>query len=167
MMRGVSLLSIVLAMLASGCGYQSVTRSGLYREDVQTVAVTAAASGAGDLDLPGDVTAAVVRQIEAATPYRVADASTADSLLELEISRTRTSIRRRNRNTALPEQADLGVYGNATWTDLRTGKLILDLEDVKGEAEQFPTLGEGQSVSRRAAAEAFAQQLVEELAGRW
>ena len=158
---------LLCLLVIGGCGYRAVTEKGLYRDDVRTVAVTAAASGEDTLELPADVTAAIVRQIEARTPYRLADAATADSLLEVEIRSTRVNVDRRSRTTGLPERAGLEIYGDATWTDLRTGRPLLELEDVRGEAEQFPTLGEGNPTPRRAAAEDFAERLVDDLAGRW
>ena len=160
-------LATLCLLLIGGCGYRTVTNSGNYRDDVRTIAISAAASARSDLDVPGELSAAVVRAVEARTPFRSAPPSEADTLLEVVITSYGIGTGRRSNETRLPLQQSAGVRADVTWTDLRTGETLLELGDVYGRGELFPTLGEGRPIARRDAAEALAQAIADELAARW
>ncbi len=74
-------VALLLLVLAGGCaGYQWGQRT-LYRPDVRTVHVPIFQSDSFRRNLGERLTEAVVREIQLKTPYRLAPAETADSLL--------------------------------------------------------------------------------------
>src|SRR5688572_3146284 len=88
---------LALLLVLTGCGYQqsgssdpSSNRSGyrwasLYREDVQTVAVPIFTTRDFRRGVEIRLSKALVSQLEARTPYRVAPRERADTILEGEI----------------------------------------------------------------------------------
>ncbi|MEL7237707.1 MAG: LPS assembly lipoprotein LptE, partial [Planctomycetota bacterium] len=113
------------------------------------------------------LTGALVNRIEARTPYRVADVSQADTLLEVTITDANRRTVSRGRATGLPDQQLYVVTADFTWTDLRTGETLVRRENVEQVAEVYPTLGEGQFFASQAAAEALATGIVEALGSTW
>jgi len=155
-------------LLAGGCGYGFVGDDGLWRDDVATIAVAAAGDlSGGDDDLRPMVTAALVGEVEARAPYRVADVERADTLLEVVVRSTDTDIAVRSRRTGFPQFATRTLVADATWTDLRTGEVLLELRGLPADAQRFPTFGEGAPVAGRLASERLAQRVVDEMAARW
>lgn len=162
----VILASLMLAVLA-GCGYRAVGYDALYRQDVQTVAVPVVSSTVYDPDLTDALTAALVREIEASTPYRVADVGFADTILAVELESVGIRGLSRSRATGLPEQQLLTVTSNFTWRDVRSGKELLRVDNFVQTAQQFPTLGEGRFTPTQESADELAAGIVDELARRW
>src|SRR4051794_24044087 len=89
----VHLRFVLLAFVASGCGYSQVggePSSGyqwrsLYREDVRTVAVPIFTNKTFRRGVEFQLTKAVVNQLEAKSPYKVVAKDRADTILEGEI----------------------------------------------------------------------------------
>jgi hypothetical protein len=162
----VRLLALV-ALSAAGCGYHAIGYEGLSRQDVETVAVPVVANATFDRGMSEPLTAAVVREVEARTPYRIADASFADTLLEVTITGSSVGTLSRDDRTGFPEQQTLALTVDFVWTDLRTGRELLAVEGFTQTADYFATLGEGRSVPRREAAQRLAEGIVDELSGRW
>ena len=165
-------LSILLVALVSvtfvgGCGYRVVGAQGLYRTDIKTVAIPTVGNATFYRDDSASLTGALVRSLEAKTPYRVTDASDADTLLEVTITDAGRRTQSRNLTTGLPDQQLYVVVVDYTWTDLRTGETLVTRQQVEQVAELYPTLGEGQFIAGQSAAEDLAIGIVEDLAAAW
>ena len=157
----------IFLLLLSGCGYRAVSADDVYRGDIQSIAVPVVQATFHDPQLVETVTAALVKEIEARTPYRVRDAAYADTLLQVTIDSSRLRGLSRNRSTGLPEQQARQLSATFTWSDLRNGGELLYVENFEQSARQYPTLGEGRFIGTQQAAEAIAAGIVDELQRRW
>ena len=160
-------IMLLLVLVLAGCGYRAVGPGGERREGIASVAVPVVANGTDSRDLGDPLTAALVREIESRTPYRVADAARADTLLEVTIVAADFDTFDRDRRTGLPNRRSLRLVADFAWTDLRTGRELLAVDGFAQTAAQYPTLGEGEFVAEQQAAEELARGIVDELAARW
>lgn len=160
-------LALLALILLSGCGYRAVGYDGLHRSDVRTVAIPAVANATDDPALAELLGPALVERVEAATPYRVASAGRADTLLEVRVLGADRRLSLRDRNLATPEQAIWVVRVDADWRDLRTGETLLSLRNLEQTAAQYPSLGEGSFLPSQQAAERTAAAIVDAMATSW
>src|SRR5690606_22248577 len=128
-MRPLALLAAVLGCVVAGCGYRAGGYDELYRDDVRTVSVAAVARGTHDPQAADALTVALTRQLERATPYRVADVSLADTLLEVTVTGVSRGASLRSRSSGIPEEQVWVITADAVWKDLRTGKVLLELRN--------------------------------------
>ena len=162
------IIVLTAALLLSGCGYRATGYDGLYRDDVRTVAVPAVAVGTDyEPGLADAVAAAVVREIEARTPYRVADAGRADTLLEVRLVRVGRDATIRSFRTGLNQEQRLLARAEVTWTDLRDGRELLAVENLRQGGRYYPSLGEGEFAGEQAVAQQLAAAVVDEMSRRW
>ena len=152
--RALLALLALLGLLVGGCGYQAVGYGGLHRADVRTVAVPAVGNATDDPSFAEAIGPALIDRLEAATPYRIASAGRADTLLEVRVTGAGRNVTLRQREVATPEQAVWTVRVDADWRDLRTGETLLSLRNLEQTAAQYPSLGEGTFLPTQQAAEA-------------
>jgi hypothetical protein len=170
------LLTACCLLIAPGCGYRqddpSGPRSGyqwqsLYRQDIRTVAVPIFTSRSFTRDVEFDLSRAIISQLEANTPYKVASRDTADTILEGEIVAVRSSTLSRHRRTALPQEQMLTVRVNFVWKDLRSGRILVQRRNFDHTAVYYQPLGEGQFYGSQQAVEKLALAIVQELQTDW
>jgi hypothetical protein len=165
-------------LLLAGCGYQQNNAevnpgksgykwSSLYREDVTTVSIPVFANKDFRRGIELQLSAAVVKQMEATTPYRVAPRERADTILEGEIVSTDLGTLSRDVRTAIPQEQLYTMTVNFRWTDLRSGKIILERRNFQQTAQFFGTLGEGEFVGSQSAAQKLALAIVQEMQADW
>jgi hypothetical protein len=169
-------LLVVSSMLA-GCGYQTVgsvdNRTGgykwssLYREDINTVAVPVFANKDFRRGVEFRLSEAVIKQMEAHTPYRVAPRERADTILEGEIVSVDLSTLSRDVRTSVPQEQLYVVTLNLRWKDLRTGRMLLERKGYQQTAAFYGTLGEGEFVGSQNAIERLALAIVQEMQADW
>jgi hypothetical protein len=167
-------VALVAALTLSGCtGGASgpYSTEPMYRQDVRTVAVPIWTRGDSVYrrDLEFRLTEAIVKRLELNTPYRVADKSSADTMLEgqiLEVSQRVLSV---NPNLGTPRQLQLQLVVAYTWTDLRTGEILVEkprfvsagvYSDTQSLDEDF-FLGSAEAVNQ------LAERVVESLEQSW
>ncbi len=174
--RCLLLLSGLLTLI--GCGYQqSGAYDGkpqqgykwhsLYREDIHTVAVPIFKNQDFTRGVEFSLTTALVKQIEAHTPYKVVSRERAQTIIEGEITTVRKQTLSRDRNTGLPQEQMVTVTVNFLWKDLRTGKILVQRKNFDQSAPYYPTLGEGQFIGNQDTVEKLALGIVEELQADW
>ena len=162
-----SIVFLLILLFSSGCGYRAVSAGDVYRGNIQSIAVPVVQTTFHDPQRVETVTAALVKEIEARTPYRVRDAAYADTLLKVSIDRSRLRGLSRNRSPGLPEQQARQLSATFTWSDLRDGGELLYVENFEQSSRQYPTLGEGRFIGTQQAAEEIASGIVDELQRRW
>ncbi|MFW6145951.1 MAG: LPS assembly lipoprotein LptE [Planctomycetota bacterium] len=118
-------LSAVAGCAADGVGGYSI--ASLYREGVETVAVPIWTRDADIFrrDLELRLTEAVIKRIEADTPYRVAPRTEADTLLTGRIVQVTQQVLSFDPDTGRPRQLQVQLVVAYTWTDLRTGEKLV------------------------------------------
>ena len=172
------LLTVALCACIMGCGYSQsgndtpAAKGGyqwhsLYREDVQTVAVPIFGTRDFRRDVEFKLSNAVVRQLEAHSPYKVVPRERADSILEGEISRVDVNTLSRSYTEGVPQEQQMSVTVNFTWKDLRSGKILLEKKNFQQTASYYPTLGEGEFVGTQKAVERLALEIVQSMEADW
>jgi hypothetical protein len=84
-LRYAAFVALAFAGALSGCAGYRVGAETLYDADVQTVYVPMIASGSYRRDLGERLTEAVVKEIEAKTPFKVVNDPNADSVLDIRL----------------------------------------------------------------------------------
>jgi hypothetical protein len=161
-----------------GCGYrQAGSYEGqpepgykwhsLYREDVHSVAVPIFTNRDFTKGIEFSLTSAIVKDVEAYTPYKVINRDRADTILEGEIVAVRVSTISRDPKTTLPQEQLVTLTVNFLWKDLRNGRILVERKGFEQSTTFFPTLGEGQFVGNEEGIERLALGIVEELHAEW
>jgi hypothetical protein len=167
-----------IALLAGGCGYtqsgsyDSSDKSGyhwhsLYRQDIQTIFVPIFDNKDYNRGLEFKLSKAVIHQIQANTPYRIADREHADSILEGEITAVRINNLSNAPNSLTPQEQLVTLTVNFLWKDMRSGRIIVQRKGFEQSVAYYPTLGEGQFVANQESAEKLAIGIVQELQAPW
>lgn len=141
--------------------------SSLYREDVQTVAVPIFTNKDFRRGVELRLSKALVNQLEAHTPYRVAPRERADTILEGEIVRIDVTDLSRDVRANVPQEQLYVVTINFTWKDLRSGRILVERRNFQQTASYYATLGEGEFVGSQQSVERLALAIVQELQADW
>ena len=171
-------LALLTSALLLGCGYQrsgsldstgqsSYRWASLYREDVSTVAVPIFTNKDFRRGTEFSLTTAIVKQMEAHTPYRVAPRDRADTVLEGEIVSVDLGTLSRDVRTNIPQEQLYTMTVNFRWKDLRSGRILVERRNYQQTAPFYGTLGEGEFVGRQSAAERLAVAIVQEMQADW
>jgi hypothetical protein len=121
------LVSSVLGHGLAGCsadarsGYRA---GGVYRSDVRTVSVPIFGNRTYERGLERDLTDAVIKEIQARTPYRVVHSDQADTTLTGSIVNVRRERLSRDRSTGLVQEMALQITVSFEWKDIRTGEVL-------------------------------------------
>jgi hypothetical protein len=183
--RHISAIAFVIATaaLTGGCGYSAsdpaVGQTGsvgglagyqwksLYRDDVHTVAVPIFGNRSFRRGVEFQLSKALVNQLEARSPYKVAPRERADTILEGEITDVFVRTFSEDARTGVPQEQFYIIRINFTWKDLRTGKILVERRRFEQTASFYPTLGEGQFVGSQQNVERLAVAIVQELQADW
>lgn len=157
-----------------GCGYNEGSGasdgyrwSSLYRQDVRTVAVPIFTTRSFDRGVEFGLSEAVVKQMEATTPYKVVPRERADTVLEGQIVDVSVSTLSTDPDSAIPQEQMLGLTIDFIWKDLRSGRILVERRGFEHTATYYPTLGEGRFAGRQQAVERLALAIVQELQADW
>lgn len=172
------LLPTACCLLLAGCGYQqsgsldttgqsSYKWASLYREDISTVSVPIFTNRDFRRGVEFGLTSAIVKQMEAHTPYRVASRDRADTILEGEIVSVDLSTLSRDVRTNVPQEQLYVMTVNFRWKDLRSGRILLERRNFQQTAPFYDTLGEGEFVGKQSAVERLALAIVQEMQADW
>ncbi len=179
MTRFFCLLPTAYCLLLTGCGYQqsgsydninpnsSYKWASLYREDIQTVAVPIFTNKDFRRGIEFRLSKAVINQLEAHSPYRVAPRERADTILEGEIVKVDVNTLSRDVRTNVPQEQLYVMSINFTWKDLRTGQILVERRAFVQTAPYYATLGEGETVGAQDAIEKLALAIVQEMQADW
>ncbi len=134
-MRTVRFVSItaltLLIALTSGCGYQM---GGLHRTNVKTISVPMWTRGPKVFrrELEQRLTEALVKRIQMDTHYKIAPKAQADTELSGQIVTISQRVLSMNTDTGRPREREMTFFVNFTWSDLRTGEVLV--KEVKFSA---------------------------------
>jgi hypothetical protein len=178
--RPLLLCCLLPCLVLPGCGYQSngsfdnpspgqksYKWSSLYREDISTVSVPIFANKDFRRGIEFSLTSAVVKQMEATSPYRSAPQDRADTILEGEIVSVDLATLSRDVRTAIPQEQLYVMTVNFRWRDLRSGRILLERKNFQQTAPFYGTLGEGDFVGNQRAVERLALAIVQEMQADW
>lgn len=165
---------VLLCWMLSGClGYRIGTNN-LYRTDVRTINVPVVRSDIFRAEVGTLLTECIQKEIEKRTPYKVADAATADSVLACRLTTERKQVIGET-NTDEPRLLASVITMELSWTDRRGMTLIETRFLPPGEVTYYfsqqrnfvPEAGQSVSIALQTACEELAQHIVDQLEARW
>jgi len=161
---GLSILTLLGA--TGGCGY---SHEPLYPQDVRTVAVPILDNRSFYRRVEGDVTEALVKEIELRTPYKVVPSGEADTQIHATITRVGQGRMSRSRDGGLPQEMELIIRASFQWQDLRSGKTLRQRSGMMATGRYVPTqpATEPYQVAQHAAAQRLAQKIVAVMGANW
>jgi hypothetical protein len=170
----VTLLLLTAAVASTGCSgdaHHGYTVASQYRSGIKTVAVPSFTRGRNVYrrELEDRLTEAVIKRIEADTPYKVTVKERADTLLTGTLVNVNQRILSFNSDTGEPREMEITLRLNFTWTDLRTGATLVEKKDfhISGDYTTLEPIKEdffqgSENVINRAA-----QRIVETMEAPW
>lgn len=157
-------LLLVLCGLAAGCGYKA---GGPFRSDIQTVYVDMAGSKDFRRDLEFKLTEALKKRIGTDTPYRLAPRKSADTILETEVLEERQAAFAPDYRTRQPRGKQLSLAVRVRWSDVRTGKILVDQPVVLQAADYVPAAGETERFAQERAIDRLASRILALMYEEW
>jgi len=166
---------ILAAALAAGCNAdptQGYTTASQFRTDVQTVAVPIFRREAGEFrrNIEIRLTEAIIKHIEAQTPYKVVDRSRADTLLEGTLRWARIRPLSFDPRTGMAREVQVRLCVDFIWKDLREpGKVFAERKNFRVAADYIPQcpFSEDFFLGSEDAINKLGQRIVEQLAQPW
>jgi hypothetical protein len=168
-----TLLALAAALpLPGGCAADPArgwSAASVYPMHVRSVAVPIFENTTMERDLEFDLTDAIIKEIQARTPYRVTSGSRADSILTGQIRSVMRDQLSKSRQTGLSEEVIVSVSIDFQWKDLRTGEAIVEREAFAGHGLFVPSAPSSESIElgRFAVVQQLAADLVSELRHDW
>ena len=165
---------MLLTVFLAGCaGYQIGARS-LYPAHVRTVYVPMFESTSFRRNLGERLTEAVMKEIEAKTPYKVTGNSDADSVLTGRIVGENKRVVVESR-AGLPREVQVALQVQVSWID-RQGNVIrraepiplpMELTGVGGTGGLVPEVGQSVATAHQQAVSRLAEQIVALMEAPW
>ncbi len=170
--RSVGALGVVggcvcLCVLLAGCAGYQIGNVSLYPQEIRTVYVPVFQSDSFRRNLGERLTEAVVKEIEAKTPYKVVGEAKADSVLSGRIvSETKRVLVPSLTGDA--RELQVGLRVEVTWCDRKNRQLRdvnavplpTELTDVTGTGDIVPEVGQSVATAQQQAICRVAQQIV-------
>lgn len=140
-----------------------------YSDQVSTVAVPIFENATYHRGVQFDLTDALIKEIEARTPYKVTSSERADTVLTGRVRRVELEQLSKSPLTGLSEEVIVSVTIDFEWQDLLTGKPMLRRENFTGHGLFVPSrpTGERIELGQLAAVEQLARDVVAEMRGSW
>ena len=160
----------LLAVATGGCGSTSgYAMQSRFPKEYRTVAVDVFRNETFDRPLNGELTEAVIKEVQSMTPYRIAPESRADTLLRGTVKRRNLRELSKSRGTGLSEEVLYEVEVDWEWIDQRTGKVIVARNAFKASALFVPSRpsAEPTEIGRLAVVQNLAADIVANLQGNW
>ena len=142
-----------------------------YREGVTTIAVPLWNRGKDVYrrDVEIRLTEALQKRIAANTPYSITSRSHADTLLEGTIDRIDQTVLSFNPDNSAPREQEIRLTVSFTWTDLRTGKVLVRRAGYSVTATYIPPPGFNEDffLGSEAVLDKLARQIVDQMEKPW
>jgi Lipopolysaccharide-assembly len=157
-----------------GCAGYRMGTSSLFRQDIRTIHVPIVRCDSFRPDLGVRLTEAIQKTIEDRTPYKIADASRADSTLACRIHYDTKRVLTETLSDE-PRALRLTMATEVNWTD-RIGNVLMQNRFLPpGEtaffftekADLVPEAGQSISTSQQNAIEQLADHIVDQMEMRW
>ncbi|MCC9604335.1 LPS assembly lipoprotein LptE [Blastopirellula sp. JC732] len=170
------LLPLLVSLLSAGCACYQIGARTLYRPDIQTVYVPMFPSESFRRGMGERLTEAVVREIEATTPYKVVSKEMADSTLSGELVTDQKAVIAENGlDEARVIQETLTVVYR--WTDARGNAIrdplslslspALSAATINNSSKYVPEAGQTMAIAQEEAIRDLAVQIVRNMQAPW
>ena len=170
--RLIVLILLVNVLLIAGCasdptqGYAAVS---VYPDNISTVAVNIFKNNSFSREIEFELADALVKEIEARSPYKVTSSSRADTILTGTVRNVQRDLLSKSRLTGLSEEVLLSVTIDFKWTDQRTGRSLVERKSFTGHAPFFPSRPTGELIElgEFAVVQLLARDIVNEMQANW
>ena len=166
--------SIALAALSlvAGCASdptQGYAWEGTYASNVHTVAVPIFDNKTYWRDVQFELADALIKQIEATTPWKVVDSANSDTLLKGTITNVNLTRLAKSPTTGLAEQDVYSITVDFEWRDQRSGRTLVARRAFTANGLFVPTITSNGpiEIGRFAAVETLAGDIVNTLRTDW
>jgi outer membrane lipopolysaccharide assembly protein LptE/RlpB len=170
--NGLLLAGTLLA--ACGCDVdptQGYTTRSQYPKSVRTVAVPIWTLGKEVFrrDLQFQLTEALIKRLEASTPYKVVDKTRADTELRGSIDNVSQRVLSFNPDSGQPRELEITYTVSFTWTDLRSGKVLTRRKNFRQSGSYIPPapFGENFFQGSEDLINKLAERIVDQMALEW
>ncbi|MCH8824990.1 MAG: hypothetical protein IH984_15955 [Planctomycetes bacterium] len=170
--RLIVLILLMNMLLIAGCasdptqGYAPVS---VYPDNISTVAVNIFKNNSFSREIEFELADALVKEIEARSPYKVTSSSRADTILTGTVRNVQRDQLSKSRLTGLSEEVLLSVTIDFKWTDQRTGRSLVERKSFTGHAPFFPSRPTGELIElgEFAVVQLLARDIVNEMQANW
>lgn len=165
------LISVALALTA-GCssdptrGYSATST---FPQAISTVAVPIFTTRSYVRNVEFELTDALIKEIEARTPYKVTSEQRADTIILGQIHSVELGQLSKSPRTGLSEEVIVSVTIDFQWRDLRSGKVLLERKSFAGHGLFVPSRpgGEPFDLGTFATVQQLARDIVAEMRLDW
>lgn len=161
----------IVAGAISGCqttdprtGY---TSQSLFDQHIKSVQVNIFSTKEFRRGLEFELAEALVKQIEADTPYKVLKGAQADTVLDGQIKAVRQSVLADLYQSDLPAEKQQQLVVSFVWKDRRTGRILAEGQDVRVAAEYNPPVGETFFTGEQELMDKMARKIVNQMRQSW
>lgn len=166
-------LLLVLGVLAlGGCAAdpsRGYSFASTFPGGVQTVSVSIFENDTFDRGVEFELTDALIKEIQARTPYKVTSARRADTILTGRIRTVARDQLSKSQLTGLSEEVTVSVTIDLNWRDRRTGESLLKLESFTAHSLFVPSrpTGEPIELAEFGVVQGLARDIVSEMQAAW
>lgn len=165
-------LTAAFVLCMGGCASDPATgytTGGIYPNDVRTVAVPIFENDTYQRNVEFELTDALIKEIEARTPYKVVDRSRADTILIGRVRKVELDQLSKSRLTGLSEEEILRVTIDFEWQNQKTGRTLVERRDFSGQALFVPSNPSGEPIELGtfATVQNLARDIVDQMQSPW
>ncbi|HEX2971191.1 MAG TPA: LPS assembly lipoprotein LptE [Tepidisphaeraceae bacterium] len=154
----------ILCAGSTGCGYSARQP---FPSNVRTVYVEMFQSREFRRGLEFTLTEALQKRILQDTPYKIADKSTADTMISGEVLEVRQNTLGRMYWTGQPRELQATFVIRFEWKDLRNGQVLVSQPRFVQSIDYVPPIGETFDNASDAALDNLAERIVEQMMSSW
>lgn len=170
--RTQAILWVLAVLPLSGCAAdpkQGYSSASAFPQGVSTVAVQIFENRTFDRDLEFELADALIKEIEARTPYKVTSPERANTILTGRIRNVERDELSKSRLTGLSEEVIVSMTIDFQWRDLRTDESLLRRESFAGHGLFVPSrpTGEPIELAEFAVVQRLARDIVSEMRAPW
>ncbi len=163
---------VLAALEVTGCAADPTmgwSTASAWPQDIRTVAVNLPENATRNRTVEYEFMDALIKEIEARTPYKVTAPDRADTILTGRIRRVDHKQLSKSSLTGLSEEVTVSVTIDLTWTDLRTGETLLELESFTSHSLFVPSnpTREPIELGEFGVAQRLASDIVTEMQADW
>jgi len=169
--RALSSILCAAALFASGCGY---TVGNAFQGNVRSVYVPIATCEDFRRGAEFQLTEAVLTQIKARTPFRIAKNDAADTKLTMKIKSIRKTVLGTTADND-PRSLQVQYAVDVIWEDLRTGRILAqrqvslepEVSHLFSTGTMSPEVGQSLATATQTAIDSMARQIVDLMEAPW
>ena len=141
--RAITAVTVTIASaVLAGCAADPTrgwSTASVWSDEIRTVSVALFTNATPNRNFEFEFTDALIKEIEARTPYKVTSTGRADTIVTGRIQRVEHTQLSKSRVTGLSEEVTVSVTIDLSWTDLRTGETLLELESFTANSLFVPS----------------------------